>query len=439
MRDMRFLLILFSLFLCLGQHSLAHLGSEHTRDFIRVFNGYGDENFKELCGKLTTGIDHNLPNAFRANVGEIPGNHRIIGHAWGFNDSIPSRVLEELERRHPGKKPEIIKVWSTFVNDLTDDTIRLTGLGKNQSRALLGLLHDIHLLGDLEPGNTRIDLVLKPEEITNNIIKNSRELFRNHPEYAREIEQRLLDVLRKNTGKDVQITAELLLDEMGRLDFGGKLNKSWKNTLKVTYSADRSATAFANQTRRIVERTAKRHGGTLTKAEKPLTRGDFVKARPRGKLCPGLITNDGRLVVFISKPQGLGLLSFAIDSGIATYQYAKGDIRQGELEEKIIEAAVKGVTVGFAAKAVAVALVATPGGWVVEGIVFATYVVADISIEALRPRHISPEDMKALELEVVSILGMPIDDALFDRPIDSPVQPELDTPVQPKLDTPCQR
>lgn len=433
---MRFLLILLSLFLCLGQHSLAHLGSEHTRDFIRVFNGYGDENFKELCGKLTTGIDHNLPNAFRANIGEIPGNHRIIGHAWGFNDSIPSRVLEELERRHPGKKPEIIKVWSTFVNDLTDDTIRLTGLGKNQSRALLGLLHDIHLLGDLEPGNTRIDLVLQPEEITNNIIKNSRELFRNHPEYAREIEQRLLDVLRKNKGKDVQITAELLLDEMGRLDFGGKLDKSWKNTLKVTYSADRSATAFANQTRRIVERTAKRHGGTLTKAEKPLTRGDFVKARPRGKLCPGLITNDGRLVVFISTPQGLGLLCFAIDSGIATYKYATGDIRQGELEEKIKIAAAKGAAVGTAT-AIAVALGAIPGGWVVEGIAFATYVVADISIEALKPRHISPEDLKSFGLEIDSILGMPIDSVLspnidtpFDPPIDSPFQPELDTPFQ---------
>lgn len=434
---MRFFFLFLSLFLCLCQHSFAHLGSEHTRDFIRVFNGYGDESFKELCGKLTTGIDHHLPNAFRANIGEIPGNHRIIGHAWGFNDSIPSRVLEELERKHPGKKPEIIKVWSTFVSDLTDDTIRLTGLGKNQSRALLGLLHDIHLLGDLEPGNTRIDLVLQPEEITNNIIKNSRELFRNHPEYAREIEQRLLDVLKKNKGKDVQITAELLLDEMGRLDFGGKLNKSWKNTLKVTYSADRSATAFANQTRRIVERTAQRHGGTLTKAEKPLTRGDFRKARPRGKLCPGLITNDGRLVVFISKPQGLGLLCFAIDSGIATYKYATGSLRKGELEEKIIEAAAKGATVGTAT-AVAVALGAIPGGWVVEGIAFATYVVADISIEALKPRHIAPEDLKVFDLELDSILEMPIDSVLIPD-IDTPFDPPIDSPLQPKIDTPFQR
>lgn len=427
---MRFFLLFLSFFLCLCQHSLAHLGSEHTRDFIRIFNGYGDENFKELCGKLTTGIDHNLPNAFRANIGGIPGNHRIIGHAWGFNDSIPSRVLEELERKHPGKKPEIIKVWSTFVNDLTNDTIRLTGLGKNQARALLGLLHDIHLLGDLEPGNTRIDLVLKPEEITNNIIKNSRELFRNHPEYVQEIQQRLLDVLRKNKDKDVQSTAELLLDEMGRLDFGGKLDKSWKNTLKVTYSTDRSATAFANQTRRIVERTAKRHGGTLTKPGKRLTAGDFRKPRPRGKLCPGLITNDGRLVVFISTPQGLGLLCFAIDSGIATYKYATGYLRKGELEEKIIEAAVKGSAVGTAT-AVAVALGAIPGGWVVEGIAFATYVVADISIEALKPRHISPEDLKAFGLEIDSILGMPRDTVLEPDKNDTVLEPDKNgTPLQ---------
>lgn len=431
-RDMRYLLILLSLFLCLGQHSFALLGTEHTRDFIRVFNGYGDENFKELCDKLTKGIDHHLPEEFRKKIGKIPGNHRIIGHAWGFNDSIPSRVLEELERRHPGKKPEIIKVWSTFVNDLTDDTIRLTGLGKNQSRALLGLLHDIHLLGDLEPGNTRIDLVLKPEEITNNIIKNSRELFGNHSKYAQEIEQRLLDVLEKNTGKDVQITAELLLDEMGRLDFGGKLHKRWRNTLKVTYSPDRAATAFANQTRRIVERTAKRHGGTLTKAEKRLTGVDFRKPRPRGKLCPGLITNDGRLVVFISKPQGLGLLSFAIDSGIATYKYAKGDIRQGELEEKIIEAAVKGATVGTAT-AVAVTLGAIPGGWVVEGVAFAAYVVADISIEALKPRHISPKDLEALGIEIESALGMPLDIVLGKK--DTPLDLPKNTPLEFKPDT----
>ena len=435
---MRFLLILLSLFLCLSQNSLAHPGSEHTRDFIRVFNGYGDENFKELCDKLTTGIDHRLPNAFREYIGEIPGNHRIIGHAWGFNDSIPSRVLEELERRHPGKKPEIIKVWSTFVNDLTDDTIRLTGLRKNQSRALLGLLHDIHLLGDLEPGNTRIDLVLKPEEITNNIIKNSRELFRNHPEYAQEIEKRLLDVLRKSKGKDVQLTAELLLDEMGRLNFGRKLHQCWEPTLKVKYSAERADIAFANQTRRTVERTAKRHGGTLTKAEKCLTTGDFNKARGRGKLRPGLITNDGRLVVFISTPQGLGLLCFAIDSGIATYKYAAGTLRKGELEEKIKIAAAKGATVGTAT-AVAVALGAIPGGWVVEGIAFATYVVADISIEALKPQHISPEDLKAYDLELDSILGMPVDSVL-DPSKDSVLDPPRDdTPLSPKIDTPLQR
>lgn len=437
MRNMRFLLILLGFFLCLSQHSLAHLGSEHTRDFIRVFNGYGDENFKELCGKLTTGIDHHLPNAFRANIGEIPGNHRVIGHAWGFNDSIPSRVLEELERKHPGKKTEITKVWSTFVNNLTDDSIRITGLRKNQARALLGLLHDIHLLGDLEPGNTRIDLVLKPEEITNNIIKNSRELFRNHPEYAQEIRQRLLEVLRRNKGKDVQVTAERLLDEMGRLNFGGKLNQSWKSTLKVTYSADRAATALANQANRIVERTAKRYGGTLTKAEKRLTVGDFRKARPRGKLCPGLITNDGRLVAFFSTPQELGLLCFALDSGIATYKYATGNLRKGELEERIKEAAAKGATVGTAT-AVAVALGAIPGGWVVEGIAFGTYVVADISIEALKSRHISPEDMKAFESEVDSILGMPIDSVLSPN-VDTPFDPPIDSPFQPELDTPFKR
>ena len=73
-----------------------------------------------------------------------------------------------------------------------------------------------------------------------------------------------------------------------------------------------------------------------------------------------------------------------------------------------------------------------------EGIAFATYVVADISIEALKPRHISPEDLKAFDLELDSILGMPIDSVLSPD-IDTPFDPPIDSPFQPKIDTPFQR
>lgn len=73
-----------------------------------------------------------------------------------------------------------------------------------------------------------------------------------------------------------------------------------------------------------------------------------------------------------------------------------------------------------------------------EGIAFGTYVVADISIEALKSRHISPEDMKAFESEVDSILGMTIDSVLSPN-VDTPFDPPIDSPFQPELDTPFKR
>ena len=431
---MRFFIFLLCFLSFFSQLSYAHSGIEHRKDFFRVFNGYGDLRFSTLSYSVTKGIDDGLPGLFRDKMkGPIPGNHRILGHGWSFNDSIPERVLGELENMYPGRKREIIDIWRNYVNNLSEEAVKLTGLPKPQAKALVGILHDIHLLGDLEPGNTRIDLVLQPKEITNNIIKNAETLFKNNPQFSQEIRERLLKVLLTNQGKDPQIVAELLSDEMGRLKWGDKLNHSWHNRLTTHFDQRRAGVALEMQNRRIAQRLAKNSGSTIQPSLKRLTVGDFGKRRGRGKICPAVITADGRIAAFISRAGGMGMLLISPELGISCYQYVTGSIRKGEFEKRIKEAAIKGLAVG-SATAVAIVLGITPGGWVVEGIVFATYEIADIAIKLTETKHISAKDLKAFEVEIESILEAPLDSVL-DMPEDSVLAPNIDSPLQLEHDS----
>lgn len=104
----------------------------------------------------------------------------------------------------------------------------------------------------------------------------------------------------------------------------------------------------------------------------PTEIGQYAKAASKAGLnvtktevVGGLLLADGRVVMSAAKVgAGAGLLTFAVDGGMATIRHINGSLLDADYERDLGYAAIKGTSVG-AGVAVAVVLGATPAGWVV--------------------------------------------------------------------------
>ncbi len=435
------------LFLCLSlllfaSPCFAHKSGElHYKDFSNIFNGFESNEFKSFSQDiLSKGIDDTLPQAFRDNIGKIPGgDHRLLGHSWTLNDSIPQRVLNLLEESYPGRKNDIISVWREFAGGINESAVKFTGLPDAQASSFASLLYDIHLLGDLEPDNKMLEWVLSPKEIVNNINKHAETLFKNKPQYSNTIKAHLEKVLRQTKGKDAKLVSQALMDELYRLHLGDMLNDTWGKTLKLKFSPEKALKAEKNLAQRILKRIPGIETNIdlidLEQTEKALTKKSFSNTKSdEVKVCPGLITSDGRLLLAIKEGAETAILIIAIDGGIASYQYLKGDILKPEFQEKMVDAAIKGAAVGTAV-GVAVFLGATPGGFIVMGVSIGIYYLADECVALWREnqekKYLTINDLSAYGINLDTILDLPKED-IFSTSIDSTLNLEIDSTLDLK-------
>lgn len=132
------------------------------------------------------------------------------------------------------------------------------------------------------------------------------------------------------------------------------------------------------------------------------------------KVVPGLIQN-GKLLVALESGLGAGLVAFAIDSGVPTWQYFKGHILKPEFTEKILEAAINGASVG-GATAVMVCLGANPAGFMVQGIAAGTYILVEKAQQICKENritsHLSKDDLFAFGIPADSVLDVHIDESI---------------------------
>lgn len=439
-RFISFFVSIILLTLCVSGLYAHESAALHYNDFKCVFEGYGDDAFRELSDIINSGIDNTLPSMFREGIGSIPGNHRVLGHGWTLNDSIPRETLNLLAERYPGREKEIISIWQKFASQLQADSVRLTGLPKAQANALASMLYDIHLLGDLEPDNTLIKQVLSYDNIILNFEKDASTLFRNNPQYAEKIQKSLEHILKSTKGKDPQIISQALMDELQRLKIGEMLNATWGNTLLPKYSPDRVAKANEQIARRMLKRIPGVGDLGLNIEKNPTANNQFFDKTDNSKIaCPGLLTSDGRLLLAFKEGAETALMIVAIEGGIATYQYCSGAILKPEFEEKIKDAAIKGTVVGTAV-GVTVFLGATPGGFIVLGVGTGVYYITDYVIavwkEHQAKKYLTIDDLKAYGIELDSILEMDIDSILFlksDSVLDTPIDSTLELPTESLL------
>lgn len=417
-------ILIFLLFAALPL--LAHKDwTMHYQDFSCVLNGYGDDGFKELSRIISSGIDSRLKTEFENKIGSLPGNHRILGHSWALNDDIPKEVLDFLSKQYPGREKEIIKIWQDFAAQIKKDSIRITGLPKQQANALAALMYDIHLLGDLEPDNSLISLVLPHDQIVKNIEKDVTVLFKNNPKYAEIIKRRLNNVLMATKGKNEQLIAQALMDDLYRMRIGDMLHDSWGKTLKTQYSIDRVIIANERMSRRLLQRVPGASSMQIKTNHIQLSKSKFSQPPKAGiALRPGILTADSRLLVAVGEGAEAGILVFAMDSGTAIYEYWQGAVFKPEFQEKMVDAAIKGCAVG-SATGIAVLLGATPGGWIVLSVSSGVYVVSDIAITIWRKQQaksfLKIEDLQAYGIELDTTLDIPVDSTLA-IPIDSTLE-----------------
>jgi hypothetical protein len=130
----------------------------------------------------------------------------------------------------------------------------------------------------------------------------------------------------------------------------------------------------------------------------------------------GLLLADGRVVMAAGKVGvGAGLLTFAVDGGIATIKHLNGTLLDADYERELGYAAIRGTTVG-AGVAVAVVLGATPAGWVVLAVGTGAYIVTDFAVRCYEDRRnfskLTIEDLKAFGIPVTGKpdFGIPASD-----------------------------
>ena len=118
----------------------------------------------------------------------------------------------------------------------------------------------------------------------------------------------------------------------------------------------------------------------------------------------GLLLADGSVVMSAGKVgAGAGLLTFAVDGGIATIRHINGSLLDADYERELGYAAIKGTSVG-AGVAVAVVLGATPAGWVVLAVGTGAYIVTDFAVSCYEDKknfsNLTIEDLKAFGIPV---------------------------------------
>jgi hypothetical protein len=259
--------------------SLVHAssGTMHRKDSEAVFNGYGDDkSFKELFNSVSGGLDNKLPEMFRASVGSVPGNHRVLGHGWTLNAAIPKATLEKLEKDNHGKKKEIIAVWAEFSRGCIAKSEELSGLPKKQAGALASIIYDVHLVGDLEPDNKIIEPVLELGEIVKSIEKDCETLFVNKPQYSEFVNKKLDEAMKAKL--PVQEKASLVMQTLYALRIGTMLNDTWGKTLKFEYSPD----ANVNVRERIAKTSPRADTSTLGPSS--VATNELYKVTASGKI-----------------------------------------------------------------------------------------------------------------------------------------------------------
>lgn len=232
-----------SILLCcvftLQLHARSYPG--HKKDFEKFFQGMYGENLEYVYKTISSGIDSRkfrpIPNSkelgfsfvkmFEQEFGSLPsGNHRLIGH-WGFSGAIPFNEEPYKKALAPYPKEKVIKLWQNSVQEEIKIAMKYTGLPKKQAQGLVGLIYDMHLLGDYSTKYT--DPLPPPKYFERDLSKNLSRLLGNNDSSRKEIIAEF-DKIPKNLSKKER--ALEMLNILDRHPVGEKLYNRYSATFQ---------------------------------------------------------------------------------------------------------------------------------------------------------------------------------------------------------------
>lgn len=226
----------------------AHGGDDHVAQMKAVFKGYDDKAFEEFFRQYTFKLDNEkrsergtLCSRIRLALRKEYGcdvlhaaNHRIFGHKWVVGAAVPRETIHQLESVHSNAFEVVKPAWDDFCTEQYSLASKLFGMppmGKTRDvlQGFVMVTHSIHLLGDREPGNTFVDMVLPLDRIIQNIGRGSG-LMLNDKAQGKEIQKALNEAAKSQAGGKEK--AKAVMQKLIELKLGERLYREWGGTLE---------------------------------------------------------------------------------------------------------------------------------------------------------------------------------------------------------------
>ena len=360
----------------------------HYSDIVAIFEGVKGDNFTDITKIISSGIDSGFPDEFYKVFGSRPrGNHRILGH-WGFSGNIPFEKEPYKSALKDYPKDKIVKLWRNYVNQLTKEAMVKLGLPKAQAKAVVGIIYDIHLLGDIKPGNKVLAPLPSVQSVSDDLCKNLQRLYGKNSKQVQEIIKQIKNIKTRDPQKFAESVLKILKKHPLGKEFWARYGKCLKKK-GIIYKPLKKLLAKCG----IIK-----DGAVETVDSSKVGKG----AKGAGLLLP-----NGKMLVAVKEGAMAGILVFAIDGGRALYSFNKNDILRPEFERKVNDAIISGGCVA-AATAVTVILGASPVGIVIVAVGVGSYWVIDKTLHKWHEAHdrkfLTAEDIKVYGIEVDSIL-----------------------------------
>ena len=152
---------------------------------------------------------------------------------------------------------------------------------------------------------------------------------------------------------------------------------------------------------------------SLYKADKIRSMKDYQQVAKRlnrkAIAVPAVLTKDNKLIMSLKNGAYSGLAVVGIESGMAYYDFLKGNIYRYEFNQKVIESAIKGTAVG-GSEALVIFLLPTPQGLVLLGAGIGAYIVVDEAIKSYKhykEKHfLNADDLRVYGIELDSVLDI---------------------------------
>ncbi len=249
-----------------------------------ILGGFGGDDFRELFDATSGAVDamaDEFEKAFpEMKKGFNAWSHRLMGHGWALDEQVPEAVLKTLETDYGITRKQAQKFCEMYKDKIIKKVIQLTGLPEGKATAFASLIIDLHLLEDLEPGNTAVKHVARIEKIIQNINRHLEVLLADDPRWVPGVKKALLNTLEQlvKNGATEKEAAKMVLDTLTTLRIGDRIHICYKDRLKLSWDPNRIVMANEKAAKARAALAAKEAAKeAAAKANKAATVGEFKK------------------------------------------------------------------------------------------------------------------------------------------------------------------